>query len=394
MTDHPKNAVLTQSPKRDGFTLVELLVVIAIIAVLMALLLPAVQRVRESANKTSCLNNMKNVILALHNYHEAHRGFPPAWAEPEPITDIDYTNSIYDDAFDDTLGLDVHPAPIDIFLNFSSTPIERWSYETPALQNIIKEKVQVSNWRLSRYWSWQTMILPQMGAELYTPDFEHTKFSNSESTGLVAYTVEEPNLKKIQVEIPSYICPSSSISSTVSQNQFARRTENSTEEQLTDFGLSNYRGVRGYWQDTTSESPNPNDDTEDTSGFVLRMGMFDINRGSKFKDVNDGESNTLMIGEASIGFWNDGFSCCSSVHDNRPDFFSFTEYTPGPDDVEDHRENRFFRGQFAGFSSEHDGVVNFALVDGSARSIATNIDGEVLRAIVTRNNGEIHQIPE
>ncbi len=104
--------------RRQGFTLVELLVVIAIIGILVSLLLPAVQAAREAARRTQCVNNLKQISLACHNYHDTHRSFPIslAWSVRES----------WHGAFSDKVGLlpFLEQNPLYNNINFNLMPYD------------------------------------------------------------------------------------------------------------------------------------------------------------------------------------------------------------------------------------------------------------------------------
>ncbi len=112
------------SKRRLGFTLIELLVVIAIIAILISLLLPAVQQAREAARRTQCKNNLKQIGVALHNYHDTHRVLPPGWVPlPQPPNPLESSTAASSWAWSVFLLPMLDQAPLYDALRVGSTSI-------------------------------------------------------------------------------------------------------------------------------------------------------------------------------------------------------------------------------------------------------------------------------
>ena len=328
---HSPNRTLT-NPR--GFTLIELLVVIAIIGILIALLMPAVQRARESARRTQCINNLKQIVLAAHNYHDSHKSFPSGWLEDQYECDYRLHNA-----------------------QTAATPVT-----VPIInrQTQMMQTVTLTEWDMGSYWSWHALLLPEIAQLTVNLNFKFTKYEPNNWTG-------------IQIPIDTY--PSTSLPTTRWHN----------------LGYTTYRGVMGYWQ---SSDPNekfyvdPNADPY----VPLNNGMFFRNSAISFRDVTDGESSTLMFGDTPFGgFWGDNYSCCARLREDRENFDDYWQDPPAdmmtcPNGNE--LNEPLVGPQFFGFGSSHGEVSIFSLVDGSTRSISKTIDTDLLRALFTRNGAD------
>jgi prepilin-type N-terminal cleavage/methylation domain-containing protein/prepilin-type processing-associated H-X9-DG protein len=363
----PPNEIRSRAQR--GFTLIELLVVIAVIATLAALLLPAVQRAREAARRTQCLNNLKQLGLACHNYADVNRCFPPGeidllwyykypdnppgtWAFSDknyvmPILKFPSTNLGIQNQYDANLNLITTEPPQPLMINF---------------------------WYVAPPWSWTAYILPQIEQGNLTINF--AKYGDDTATE----DVPCPNWRKdllvnmemMRIPIPTYICPSALLP--------ANRPDG--------FGYSTYRGVMGAEPYPTPTDPPPTD--VDRYGWLFN-GMLFPQTAVRFEDVTDGLANTLLIGESRFGFWADGASCCARFRDD------LLNSTGLPNDFDCYWPFQTMAGrnkpssgqivQFFSFGSLHDGAVNFAYADGSVRPISKIIDRTIVRRLATRAEG-------
>lgn len=321
---------------RSGFTLIELLVVIAIIAVLAALLLPAVQSARESARRTQCVNNLKQIVLAAHNYENSHKCWPSGFVTAASPSSTPITL----------------PEPAIIPLGVAG-----------AGTGGVPPQVTLSTWSYAEDWSWHALILSQMGEGTANVNFNENKATSAN------------NQEAIQLVIESYVCPSASLPATRPPALGGRN--------IGGYGYSTYRGNSGT-SPTAAGGPTNN-------GIMFRDSSI------KFRDIQDGEANTLAFGESLYGFWGDGSSAVARVADDdgngQPDWGTDGAVPSGNPSTFDTYVTAG-GGHFFGFGSWHQDVVHFAVADGSSRSVSKTIDFAVLRDLCTRSGRERTNMPE
>jgi prepilin-type N-terminal cleavage/methylation domain-containing protein len=316
-------------PPRRAFTLIELLVVIAIIAVLVGLLLPAVQKVREAANRMSCSNNLKQLALGVHTYHDANTRFP--------------ANSIY-------------------------------TYD-PTAPN----------------WSWLCRIMPYVEqGNLYNQTNAGGNPPNNINQSLAQIVIpvklflcpSDPDADKGPVSYPSNYDMFDPVLGPLSYYVSCYRA---------CVGSNWGGGPPGspLWWGTDPQWCNPSTVNGSYDGCANGDGViWENNKPLRITDVTDGTSNTFMIGEALCGkdymnSWchmdNPILTCALAPNAKSP--------VTGQDYPPTDWWNRY------GATSDHLGGVQFALTDGSVHFISNTIDLTLYRALGTRQGGEIASVP-
>ena len=331
-----------QRRRRFGFTLIELLVVIAIIAILIALLLPAVQQAREAARRTECRNKMKQLALAMHNYHDAHGVFPYA-----------------------TLS--------DASLDAGSAAPANLRTANSSLQGLNKR-------------GWVDLLPYFDQAPLYNAANHHGAFGSYDraSVGMAGDPFTNGNAKVVSTLLPIFICPSddgdpyyrgNSANYRISEQAFANGMFGAKTSY--DMSVLRYSSSRTIW----------------SAENRLWRRLFGPHSDSQIKDMYDGASNTVMLAHGTLDVRNgiantwgyskwvgNGIDFATGAWSSSPrggntafgiegiNFWWCCPWTPPETQVFGRTRNWGAPG------SQHTGGTFVALADGSVRFVSENID--------------------
>jgi prepilin-type N-terminal cleavage/methylation domain-containing protein/prepilin-type processing-associated H-X9-DG protein len=319
---------------RSGFTLIELLVVIAIIGVLVALIMPAVQAARESANKAKCQNNLKQLALAAQEYHDSFNTFPSGWY---------CQTAVYDQNNNLTSG--------DSNCQYVNTPFTQYM------------------------WNGMTGLFLKL---------EQGNLYNEINFNLFPYSPD--NTTSVRKTVDAFVCPSFRRQNQQTTITIQQLFPQSVAAPSLRFGPSDYRGnmAAAYiYPDPSNGCANGTTPTTLQIGnntvsvcLVYDNGITFQNSQVNLADVTDGASNTLMLGETTdpfYGFWPWAFA--STVRTNIDRTINKPILSQG--------SNYYWY-----WMSKHPNMVNFARCDGSVTSVTSQINKVTLNKLMTRSGGE------
>jgi prepilin-type N-terminal cleavage/methylation domain-containing protein/prepilin-type processing-associated H-X9-DG protein len=341
---------IIRSPRRSGFTLIELLVVIAIIAILIALLVPAVQKVREAAARTQCLNNLKQLGLAMHNYEGAIKRLPPAFKG------------------------DVPPA-------FTGFPPYFFSWSALAYLNPYLEQTNIYN----------RMDLTQ---PIYMPP---------------TYNISPANQFAVQQIVPIFLCPSDLGQPVINPGDYGVPTMGPTNYAVC-IGTGTTNGGAPYGVMWSSDGMFQAKlalrfaDIVDGLSNTAMMSESTLGTGDESTTTQPADPQTYY-NYVSIGTPISDASCASATlynNSNRRGFSwatgelrcaSYNHYLPPnapvPDCITNDPGTGYTSTGFRGARSRHSNGVNMLLGDGSARFVSNSVSIATWRAAATRAGGEV-----
>jgi prepilin-type N-terminal cleavage/methylation domain-containing protein/prepilin-type processing-associated H-X9-DG protein len=336
---------------RLGFTLIELLVVIAIIAILIGLLLPAVQKIREAAARLQCQNNLKQLGLALHNYHDANQKFPPGRR-----------------SLGNTQGNSIATyAPDPIIYNMHGLVILLPYIEQDNLYKQFNLNGAFGNF---------------LGSVAFGYPIGNAKLAPLDA-------IASGNAALSAVKVSTFLCPSDNGDPTIAPNAnySPDLAKNGIRAYKTNYDfISDCTGVNKYnfWSNTTTSS----------------RYMFGENSTTRMTQISDGTSNTLMMGEQTLSLFNGVTSAWAyagwvSVGIDPVGYWN-TTYPARGLNIWNYNNNtsplnnvRGTRATWYNPASLHSGGVNFVYADGSVHFISESIDVVSLTYLSQMSDGQV-----
>lgn len=332
---------MSSRASRQGFTLIELLVVIAIIGVLIALLLPAVQSAREAARRSQCTNNMKQIGLALHNYHDIHNALPPGKIRSSACARL----------FPQTLL-----APAGGVLNTTGFTMILGQLEQTTLLNAYNFSHASAN---------------SIGWQATTPN----KIVIGDQTA---------NTTVVSSLVSVFWCPSDI-------PPLTRTVTNSEPYYMLDGRRSNYVLMASRYTEYDCLAPGLDKPSQ--------IGMFYTDTSVSFQEVTDGLSNTVMVGESRQEkfsvyygpYWGSGTHTSTHgtvyppTHPNAPNSLPNAIWPTANQIVNNPRKLSYAWR----IGSQHPGGVNMTMGDGSVRFFKNTVNPYAWWSVQTIKGGEV-----